>query len=113
MAHWNTDNILSALQAQFPQYDIEATPQTANVFSDDIRIEVNAEETIHIVAFNDDDGLYDGSNDNFEYCSLMDGQDDQGGLSSDTPEMISVYHACKVLLQGMGFEVVRTYESYF
>lgn len=114
MAHWNTQEIVGKIAEQFPSFTVNVVePEEPHHFSDELYISIG-DEDIHIVAFNDEYNRVENPKDgDYEFCSIMDGQDDQGGLNSDTPDMITVYHACKRIMSDMGFEVVRTYENYF
>jgi hypothetical protein len=115
MTHWNTDEIIEAVQAELPNAKIENTGGGGDVDTDNLVVMLTNGDRLFICGFKTD-GYYDDnrSDVDVEMVELSAGKDSRGGtLGVKLPDTFMAYGKLNAMLVTRGFSVVPCMKDHF
>lgn len=115
MAHWNTDQITSDLQALFPKAKITNQGQGGDVDTDNLHIKLKGStDGLFICGFDDEvEDTLANTDVDVPYIEITDGLDSRGGLNSSDQKVAEAFIVARQYFIKKGFHVVPTHKAFF
>jgi predicted transcriptional regulator len=110
---WNQKKIMTALAAIPGAASVKATDQGSEYCTNDIIVSTKSGERLWMMGFNTRKEITTPEDTTVEMVELSDGTDSRGGLQSNNPEVIRLYGEVRIVLTGMGAQVVAQMKDYF
>ena len=114
--HWNTDDIIEAIKAEFPTSQVANHGSGGDVDTDNLQVIFPGGGSLRIRGFNTDNysTAATPSDVDVEMVELSAGKDSRGGLQGvRDPEVSLAYGKLHAMLVTLGFSVVPCLNDYF
>ena len=116
-AHWNTDDVIEAIQAELPNAEVKNTGAGGDVDTDNLMVTLSNGDQLFVCGFNDE-GYFEASvsrsDVDVQMVELSAGKDSRGGtMGVKLPDTFMAYGKLNAMLVQRGFSVVPCLKDYF